>query len=205
MALISTSQSDTLAQRLVPQQGILANKALQNTALVIVGCLLTALLARIRIYLPFTPVPIVGSTLGVLLTGSLLGSRLGFASMLLYLALGAIGLPVFTAGNSGIAYMQGATLGYLVAFPIVAAVMGWFAERGWDRHVGTYAAALVFGSLIFYVLGAGWMAFGLGMGLGTALLQGVVPFIIGDALKVLIAVGVLPGGWKLLGTNKERH
>ncbi len=205
MALISTSQSDTLAQRLVPQQGILANKALQNTALVIVGCLLTALLARIRIYLPFTPVPIVGSTLGVLLTGSLLGSRLGFASMLLYLALGAIGLPVFTAGNSGIVYMQGATLGYLVAFPIVAAVMGWFAERGWDRHVGTYAAALVFGSLIFYVLGAGWMAFGLGMGLGTALLQGVVPFIIGDALKVLIAVGVLPGGWKLLGTNKERH
>ncbi len=204
MALISTSQSDTLAQRLVPQQGILANKVVQSTVLVIAGCLFTALLARIRIYLPFTPVPIVGSTLGVLLTGSLLGSRLGFASMLLYLVLGAIGLPVFTAGNSGIVYMQGATLGYLVAFPIVAAVMGWFAERGWDRHVGTYAAALVIGSLIFYVLGAGWLALGLGMGLGAALLQGVVPFIIGDAIKVLIAVGVLPGGWKLLGTNKER-
>lgn len=204
MAFVGTSRSDTLAQRLVPQQGILANKAVQNTALVIAGCLFTALLAQIRIYLPFTPVPIVGSTLGVLLTGSLLGSRLGFASMLLYLALGAIGLPVFSAGNSGIVYMQGATLGYLVAFPIVAAVMGWFAERGWDHHVGTYAAALVIGSLIFYVLGAGWMAFGRGMGLGAALLQGVVPFIIGDAIKVLIAVGVLPGGWKLLGTNKER-
>ncbi len=204
MAFVGTSRSGTLAQQVVPQQGILANKVVQSTALVIAGCLFTALLARIRIYLPFTPVPIVGSTLGVLLTGSLLGSRLGFASMLLYLVLGAIGLPVFTAGNSGIVYMQGATLGYLVAFPIVAAVMGWFAERGWDRHVGTYAAALVIGSLIFYVLGAGWLALGLGMGLGAALLQGVVPFIIGDAIKVLIAVGVLPGGWKLLGTNKER-
>ncbi len=204
MAFVGTSRSGTLAQQVVPQQGILANKVVQSTALVIAGCLFTALLARIRIYLPFTPVPIVGSTLGVLLTGSLLGSRLGFASMLLYLVLGAIGLPVFTAGNSGIVYMQGATLGYLVAFPIVAAVMGWFAERSWDRHVGTYAAALVIGSLIFYVLGAGWLALGLGMGLGAALLQGVVPFIIGDAIKVLIAVGVLPGGWKLLGTNKER-
>lgn len=204
MAFVGTSRSDTLAQRLVPQQGILANKAVQNTALVVAGCLFTALLAQIRIYLPFTPVPIVGSTLGVLLTGSLLGSRLGLISMLLYLALGAIGLPVFAAGNSGIAYMQGATLGYLVAFPVVAAVMGWFAECGWDRHVATYAAALVVGSLIFYVLGAGWMVFGLGMGLGEALLQGVLPFIILDALKVLIAVGVLPGGWKLLGTNKER-
>jgi biotin transport system substrate-specific component len=142
--------------------------------------------------------------MGVLLVGSLLGTRLGTISMLVYLAVGAIGLPVFTAGNSGIEYMQGATLGYLAAYPVVAAVMGWFAERGWDQHIMTNIVALIIGSLIFYVLGAGWLATGLGMGLGEAFTKGVVPFIIGDTVKVAIAVGVLPGAWRLLGSDKQR-
>lgn len=204
MAFAGTSRSDTLAHRLVPQQGILANQVVRSILLVVAGCLFTALLARIRIYLPFTPVPIVGSTLGALLAGSLLGTRLGFASMLLYLVVGAIGLPVFAGGNSGIAYMQGATLGYLVAYPVVAAVMGWFAEHGWDRKLTTNVLSLVIGSLLFYVLGVAWLMIGLGMNLSAAIGGGMLPFLIGDAIKILVAVGVLPGGWRLLGVNKTR-
>ncbi|MFP4437275.1 MAG: biotin transporter BioY [Chloroflexaceae bacterium] len=204
MAFAAHPRSDTLAQRLVPQHGILANQAVRVTLLLVAGCLFTALLAQIRIYLPFTPVPIVGSTLGALLAGSLLGTRLGLASMLLYLAVGALGMPVFAAGNSGIAYMQGATLGYLIAYPLVAATMGWFAEHGWDRKVGTNVLALVIGSLLFYVLGVPWLILGLGMSPIAAIAGGVLPFLIGDAIKILVAVGVLPGGWRLLGTDKQR-
>jgi biotin transport system substrate-specific component len=82
--------------------------------------------------------------------------------------------------------------------------MGWFAERGWDQRIGTNIIALVIGSLIFYVLGAGWLAFGLGLGLTAAITQGVLPFIIGDTVKIAIAIGVLPGAWRLLGSNKQR-
>lgn len=204
MLTVTTTTGETLAQRLLPRQGILEHKAVSSAVLVVAGCLLTALLAQIRFYLPFTPVPIVASTMGALLAGSLLGSRLGLASMLLYLAMGAIGFPFFTAGNSGIAYMQGATFGYLLAYPVAAAVMGWFAERGWDRNVATNVIALVIGSSIFYVLGASWMAFGLGMGIASAVMLGVVPFLIGDTLKIGIAVWVMPGAWRLLGINKAR-
>jgi biotin transport system substrate-specific component len=204
MAFTTTARSETFAQRVLPRRGILSNKAVFEAVLVVAGVLFVALLAQIRFYLPFTPVPIVASTMGVLLVGSLLGTRLGVISMLVYLAVGAIGMPVFAAGNSGIAYMQGATLGYLVAYPVVAAVMGWFAERGWDQRIGTNIIALVIGSLIFYVLGAGWLAFGLGLGLTAAITQGVLPFIIGDTVKIAIAIGVLPGAWRLLGSNKQR-
>lgn len=204
MAFTTTARSETFAQRVLPRRGILANKAVFEAVLVVAGVLFVALLAQIRFYLPFTPVPIVASTMGVLLVGSLLGTRLGVISMLVYLAIGAIGMPVFAAGNSGIEYMQGATLGYLAAYPVVAAVMGWFAERGWDQRIGTNIIALVIGSLIFYVLGAGWLAFGLGLGLTAAITQGVLPFIIGDTVKIAIAIGVLPGAWRLLGSNKQR-
>jgi biotin transport system substrate-specific component len=204
MAFTTTARSETFAQRVLPRRGILANKAVFEAVLVVAGVLFVALLAQIRFYMPFTPVPIVASTMGVLLVGSLLGTRLGVISMLVYLAIGAIGMPVFAAGNSGIEYMQGATLGYLVAYPVVAAVMGWFAERGWDQRIGTNIIALVIGSLIFYVLGAGWLAFGLGLGLTAAITQGVLPFIIGDTVKIAIAIGVLPGAWRLLGSNKQR-
>ncbi len=204
MAFIGTHTTGTLAQQMQPRQGVLANKTVFNTMLVVVGSLLIALMAQIRIPLPFTPVPIVLSTLGVLLAGSLLGTRLGLMTILLYLALGAIGLPFFAGGNGGIQYMQGATLGYLVAYPVVAVLMGWFAERGWDRQVPTTIAMLVIGSALFYMFGVAWLAFGLGMGLGAAIVSGMLPFLIGDAVKIAIAVGVLPGGWALLGSSKTR-
>lgn len=202
--MTTASSSMTLAQRLQPRQGVLANKMVFDVLLVLGACFFVALLAQIRIPLPFSPVPITGQTLGVLLSGSLLGSRLGATSMLLYVALGAIGLPVFTGGNGGIEYLQGATLGYLAAYPIVGLLTGWLAERGWDREVSTTVVAMVLGSAVIYLLGAGWMAFGLGMGIEQALVLGVIPFLIGDAIKLAIAVAVLPGGWALLGREKTR-
>lgn len=191
----------TLAYRVQPRTGALANRWVFDFVLVAASVVFMALLAQIRIPLPFSPVPITGQTLGVLLTGSLLGSRLGALSLLVYLVVGAIGVPVFAGGGNGIEYMQGATLGYLASYPIVAAVMGWLAERGWDRRVLTTIAAMVIGSAIIYALGVGWLVVGIGMDVVAALVAGMVPFLIGDAIKIAIAVGVLPGGWRLLGRD----
>jgi biotin transport system substrate-specific component len=204
MTVVSAPRSETLAHRLMPRQGILENKAVFETVLVMSSVLLMALLAQIRIPLPFTPVPITGQTLGVLLVGSLIGTRLGALSMLVYLAMATVGFPFFAGGASGIEVWQGATIGYLVSYPIVSALMGWFAERGWDRHFGKLLGAMALGSAIIYLFGAGWMVLGLGMSVSTALMAGVIPFLIGDAIKAVIAAGVLPGGWKLLGDKKQR-
>jgi biotin transport system substrate-specific component len=204
MSFANTTPSTTLAQRLMPRQGILENKAVFDTVLVVAGCLFMALLAQIRIPLPFTPVPITGQTLGVLLVGGLLGTRLGLFTMLLYLVAGTVGLPFFAGGSAGVQVWQGATIGYLVSYPIVSALMGAFAERGWDRNMGKMLVAMAIGSAVIYLFGAGWMVLGLGRDVGAALMAGVVPFLIGDAIKAVIAAGVLPGGWKLLGSDKQR-
>jgi len=204
MSMVSAPTMGTLAQRAVPRVGILSNKAVFETVLVVGSVLLMALLAQIRIPLGFTPVPITGQTLGVLLVGSLVGTRLGAISMIVYLAVATMGLPFFAGGSSGIEVWQGATIGYLVSYPFVSALMGWFAERGWDRNFFKLLAPMALGSAIIYLFGAGWMVLGLGIGLGEALMLGVVPFLIGDAIKAIIAAGVLPGGWKLLGSDKQR-
>lgn len=199
MSFTLVPERETLAWQAVEPRGVLANPIARTTLLVVGGALFVALTAQIRIPLPFTPVPITGQTLGVLLVGGLLGSRSGAASLLLYLLMGFVGLPFFTAGSSGIEYLFGATGGYLVAFPIAAALMGWLAERGWDRRVSTTALAMVLGNLVIYVLGAGWLAFGVGLGLTAALASGVIPFLIGDLIKIALVGVALPGGWKLLG------
>ncbi|NJK79814.1 MAG: biotin transporter BioY [Chloroflexaceae bacterium] len=198
MSIIGTPSTDTLAQRLLPRERWLANVHVRNAVLVVAGALFVALTAQIRIPLPFTPVPITGQTLGVLLVGGLLGSRLGGGSLLFYLLLGLIGLPVYTGGSSGIEIWQGATAGYLASFPIAAALMGWLAERGWDRSIWKTALGMVLGNVVIYTLGAGWLAFGLGMGVATAFTAGVLPFLIGDAIKIVLAAVALPGGWRLL-------
>lgn len=199
MSFSLVPERETLAWKAVGQQGMLANSAARTTLLVVGGALFVALTAQIRIPLPFTPVPITGQTLGVLLVGGLLGTRSGAAALLLYLLMGFVGLPFFTGGASGIEQLFGATGGYLVAFPIAAALVGWLAERGWDRRFSTTVAAMLLGNLVIYVLGAGWLAFGVGLGLGKALTLGVLPFLIGDAIKMALAGVALPGGWKLIG------
>jgi biotin transport system substrate-specific component len=182
----------TLADALYP-----ATTLQRLIALVLAFSVLNALAAQIAIPLPFTPVPITMQTFAVLLTGLLLGGRLGLLALLTYLAEGLSGLPVFAAGRAGPAVLAGPTAGYLLAFPLASLVVGWLAERGWDRRPGTTALAMVLGNLVIYVGGVGWLAVLLGP--ERAFTAGLLPFLPGDLLKLLLATALLPIGWSLIG------
>jgi biotin transport system substrate-specific component len=154
-----------------------------------------AVSARICIPLPFSPVPVTAQTLTVLLTGILLGSRLGSLAVLAYLAEGAAGLPVFAAGG-GLAYLAGPTGGYLAGFLAAAFVTGRLAESGWDRRPATAAAAMAVGNLLIYLSGFLWLL--RFTGAGEALAAGIFPFLPGDLLKTGLATVALPLAWKVL-------
>jgi biotin transport system substrate-specific component len=124
-------------------------------------------------------------------------------ALLLYLAEGAVGLPVFAGGAAGLAYMLGPTGGYLVGFVVAAGLVGWLAERGWDRRPAWTVLAMVAGNLAIYVFGVVWLAVLLG-DLRTALVQGALVFMIGDLVKIAVAAFVLPGGWALVRLRR-RH
>ena len=164
---------------------------------------LVALCARISIPLPFTPVPITGQTFAVLFTGAVLGSRRGALALLLYLTEGAVGLPVFAGGAAGAARFLGPTGGYLIAYPLAAGLVGWLAERGWDRKLVWTTAAMTLGLLVIYAFGVVWLAGFLG-DLWTALVQGMLIFIPGDLVKIAIAALALPGGWALARRGGDR-
>ncbi|MFP4437278.1 MAG: biotin transporter BioY [Chloroflexaceae bacterium] len=203
MAIAGTPTSQTLAQRIVPRQGILENAWVYNLMLTVLGSWFVALLAQISIPLGFTPVPITGQTLGVLLVGSLLGTRMGTLALLLYVAQGAIGLPFFADGNSGVQVLYGSTAGYIFGFVLAAALTGWLAERGWDRKVSTTVLSMVIGTVLIYIPGVIWLA-GFVDSLQEAVVLGVLPFLLGAVIKIAVAAGVLPGAWKLLGSEKKR-
>ncbi len=172
-------------------------------ALVLGFSLLTALTAQIRIPVPWTPVPLTGQTVGVLLTGALLGPRLGMMALLAYLLEGIAGLPVFAGGRAGIGQIVGPTGGYLIAFPLAAGLVGWLAERwGWDRNPRRLLAALLLGSVVIYALGALWLAHFVG-GFRLTIAQGILPFLPGDALKALVVAALLPAGWKWIGARRD--
>jgi len=162
--------------------------------------LLTALSAQAVIPLPFTPVPITGQTFAVLLTGALLGPRLGAMTLALYLLEGGMGLPVFAHGAAGAARLLGPTGGYLLSYPFAAALVGGLATRGWDRRPLTMLAAMLLGSLVVFALGAGWLAHFVGP--AHAFTGGVLPFLPGDMVKALLAAGLVPLGWKWIGAKR---
>lgn len=170
----------------------------RSVALVVGFSLLTALAAQVVIPLPWTPVPVTGQTFAVLLTGALLGSRLGAAAILLYLFEGALGLPFFKGGASGAHYLfLSPTAGYLFAFPVAAFVTGYLAERGWDRRVLTAAAAMFAGSLVILAGGWAWLALFFRTA-EEAFRLGVAPFLLGDVIKIALASAALPLGWALV-------
>jgi len=168
----------------------------RQVGLVIGFSLLTALSAQIVI--PVPPVPFTAQTFAVVLTGALLGSRLGAITMIVYLIEGAFGLPFFSGGSGGYWHLVGPTGGYLVAFPAAAYITGAFAEHEWDRRFLTAVAAMAIGTLV--ILLAGWMWFSLVVRTSPALtvFDTVLKFIPGDVLKICLAAAVLPSGWKLL-------
>ena len=167
-----------------------------DTGLVIGGALLIALCAQVKFMLPFSPVPITGQTFAVLVTGALLGAGRGTYSVILYLAAGMLGLPVFALGGGFVALL-GPTGGYLVGFIPAAHVTGLLAEKGWDRRVGTTIAAMVLGNAVIYAFGLFWLRCLMGAD-RSVLAVGLYPFLLGDLLKIVLAAALLPSGWKLL-------
>jgi biotin transport system substrate-specific component len=169
---------------------------LRDLILIASGALFVAILAQVKISLPFTPVPLTGQTFAVLLIAAALGSKRGAASMAFYISLGAFGLPVFAGGASGVAYLSGATLGYLIGFVLAAYVIGLFAERGLERSIRTSIIPFFVGTIIIYACGVSWLTILLGS-FSKALAAGFIPFVIGDVLKLAAATLALPAAWKL--------
>lgn len=168
----------------------------RQVGLVIGFSLLTALSAQVVI--PIGAVPITAQTFAVLLTGALLGSRLGAITMIVYLVEGAIGFPFFYGGSGGTAHLMGPTGGYLFAFPAAAFITGAFAEHEWDRKFLTAAAAMAIGSLVIMLSGWLWFSFLTRTSPAITIFDTVFKFIPGDIIKISLAAAALPSGWKLL-------
>ncbi len=166
----------------------------QELALLTFFTALTALAARIAIYLPFTPVPITLQVLMVILCGLLLGSKRGALSQLEYLAAGLMGLPVFAGGKAGPAVLLGPTGGYLLSFPLAAFVAGWVEERLELGHKTSAFLASLAAITVIYLGGTAWLVVWLGGSLTRAWTLGVRPFILVDLIKALLAASVVSGG-----------
>ena len=175
-----------------------ATSAVTKAALVVFGSLLLAVSAQFKI--PLYPVPVTGQTLVVLLIGMTYGPRLGGITIAAYLFEGAIGLPVFAGGAAGVAVLMGPTAGYLFGFLLAAAAMGYLAERGIGRTVVSTIAAMVIGNCVIYLCGALWLANFIGF--GQAIAAGVLPFLYGDVLKLVVAAGLMPWAWRAVKSAK---
>jgi len=168
----------------------------RSVGLVIVFSLFIAAWAQFSIQIG--PVPMTGQSFAILLTGALLGSRLGAAAVIAYLIEGAVGLPFFAGGGAGLLRFFGPTGGYLVAFPAAAYITGAFAEHGWDKRYFTAVAAMAIGSVIIFLGGWAWYSVLTNTPPVAAFKLAVFPFLLGDAIKIALAAAVLPTGWALL-------
>ena len=172
----------------------------RHLALILLGTAIIALSARVSILIPGNPVPFTGQTFGVLLTAGALGFRRGIGATGLYLLLGAIGLPIFGEGKHGVEWIVGATGGYLVGFVFAAALVGRLAELGWDRNVLGAVGAMLLGSLVIYAIGVPWLAYSaFGGDLTQGVQKGLVPFLLWDAVKLLLAAVTFPAAWWFVG------
>lgn len=173
---------------------------------------LTAAAAQISVPVPFTQVPLTLQPMVVLIGGLALGSRLGAASQILYLAAGIAGLPVFAASATllpGVLRLLGPTGGYLMSYPLAAFVTGWLAERGLDRRYGGSFLAMLAGLAIIFTSGIFWLGLfarpitgGAPIGLSAALASGLYPFVIADIIKLAIAAGLVPAIWRAIGSTR---
>ncbi len=167
-----------------------------DVLLVVAGSVLIAASAKVSIALPRNLVPITGQTFAVLLIGALYGSRRGVATVLAYLAEGAAGIPVFAGKGAGVAYLMGPTGGYLIGFVVAAGIVGWLAQRGWDRRFGTTAVAMTLGTIAIFLCGMSWYAAFVGP--LQVFAGGLLPFLPGAIVKIILAAALLPSGWKVL-------
>jgi biotin transport system substrate-specific component len=180
-------------------------RAAEQAGAVLFVTVLTAIAAQISVPLPFTPVPLTFQPMVVLVGAAALGSRLGMASQVLYLALGIAGVPVFAASPllpQGAARLLGPTGGYLMSYPFAAFIAGWLAERGFDRRYLTALGAMICGLAVVFAGGLSWLTMASpAHSFSAALATGFFPFVVPDLLKLLVAASVMPGIWKITGTR----
>lgn len=180
---------------------VAARPALRIAALMVLGSVL--LMASAKAQVPMWPVPMTMQTFVVLVIGMSYGLRLGTATVMLYLFEGALGLPVFAGTPEkgvGLLYMAGPTGGYLLGFLLAAALMGWLAERGWDRTLPWAIAAMTAGTVLQLVPGVAWLATLIGW--DKAIAAGLTPFIVGAVVKIALAAAVLPLAWRMVERKK---
>ncbi|MEQ9813890.1 MAG: biotin transporter BioY [Azospirillaceae bacterium] len=168
-------------------------RLVRAVGLTLAGALLMAVAAQVRI--PFWPVPLTMQTFAVLLVAGTYTAPLAFSSMLLYVVLGAVGAPIFSDGNAGWAYFTGTTFGYLIGFIVAATVAGRMVESGYGRSVGWLLVVFLVAEAIIFALGVAWLA--TIIGLPGAIEHGLIPFLIGDALKAALAIALIAAGWRL--------
>lgn len=189
----------TLAES-IPRARASVSGRVVDVALVFSGAVLMIGLSQVAVPLPFTPVPITGQTLGVLLIGSSLGPVRGALSMALFLAVGATGLHVFAQGEGGVSLLglASATGGYLWGFLVASAVVGLLARRGWDRSLRSSIGAMLIGEITIYAVALPWLGASLDVAAARSLELGLYPFVVGDLIKLAIAAVALPLAWRLV-------
>ena len=188
---------------------------IKQAALVALGVALLTLAAQVKVAVPPSPVAVNLGTLAVLGIGAAYGPRLGLATIVAYMGIGALGFDVFqssTAELRGIEYMMGTTGGYLLGYVLAVVAMGWLARRGWDRSVLWMALAMLIGNVILYVPGLAWLGHLIAAGLfqpeayasvwAQTLAWGLTPFLIGDAMKLALAALLLPAAWRVVGRGR---
>jgi biotin transport system substrate-specific component len=180
----------TLAETYAPAKSRFWTRVAYNILLTAAGSAFIALTAQISFQLPFTPVPITGQTLGVLLTAALLGRSRGIAAVTACLLEGFGGLPVFSGGAGGLLWLFGPTGGYLLGFLPAAFVVGSLSESGWDKRVLTTGAAMALGEMAIFVVGVSWLRFYVGV--ENSLAMGLYPFVAGEVIKISLATAALP-------------
>jgi biotin transport system substrate-specific component len=182
---------------------VLPGAWVRDVACVAFGVLLLAGSAQVAIPLPFTPVPITGQTFAVLLLGGAYGVRRGLLTMAAYLAVGLAGGAVFSPdpktgqARTGEQMLHAPSAGYVVGMVVAVALLGWLSERSWDRHLRTSVLQMAAASVVIYAVGVPWLAVAADFTPGQALLKGLVPFLVGDAVKLALAAAALPTAWRL--------
>ena len=156
---------------------------------VFAGSLLLALLAHLSIPVPFSPVPITGQTFGILFLGTMLGSRIGTLSVIMYISEGLMGLPVFAGGTMGFLYLLGPTGGYLLGFIPAVYLVGYLSEQGWINNFTSAFLTMTIGTSVIFIFGISWLA--ITAGLGTALSIGLYSYLPGAAVKIILASGIV--------------
>ncbi|MEV1064250.1 biotin transporter BioY [Streptomyces sp. NPDC050263] len=173
---------------------LLPASRVRDIALVLGGAALTGLAAQIAVPVPGTPVPVTGQTFAALLVGTTLGTRRGVSALAVYALAGLAGVPWFADGASGLSV----SFGYILGMILASAAVGALARRGADRSMLRMAGAMLLGEAVIYAVGVPYLAYAADISASAAIAAGLTPFLIGDALKALLAMGLLPTAWKLV-------